>query len=137
MEPIRELTLYFNATYGKGITNYIQDLNGSGLDFTPNPENPQQIHTLPMWGWQAAAQVNIIPSRLWLAGGYSQVTLDKHNGYLSDNQYHRGDYIFGNAFFNLTSNLTLAVEYLHGSRKDMSGAKNSANRFSIMAQYNF
>ena len=133
----RWVDIYMNGVYGKGITPYIQDLAGSPYDFGYNPENPEQIQTMPMWGWQAAAQVNIIPSRLWLAGGYSQVTLDKHNGYLSDNQYHRGDYIFGNAFFNLTSNLTLAVEYLHGSRKDMSGAKNSANRFSIMAQYNF
>jgi hypothetical protein len=90
-----------------------------------------------MWGWQAAAQVNIIPSVLWVSGGYSEVGLDKENGYLADDQYHRGQYVFGNIFYNPTKNFTLALEYLHGSRKDMSLEKNTANRLSIMAQYNF
>ena len=35
-QPLR---LFMNGVYGKGVTPYIQDLTGSGLDFTPNPEN--------------------------------------------------------------------------------------------------
>ena len=131
------IDLYMNGVYGKGITPYIQDLAGSPYDFAYDPEDPRRMQTMPMWGWQAAAQVNILPNVLWLAGGYSEVHLEKHNGYLSDGQYRKGEYIFANAFYNLTSNLTLAVEYLHGSRKDMGGEKSSANRISIMAQYNF
>ena len=133
----RWVDLYMNGVYGKGITPYIQDLTGSPYDFAYNPENPQQVQTMPMWGWQAAAQVNIIPSVLWVSGGYSEVGLDKENGYLADDQYHRGQYVFGNIFYNPTKNFTLALEYLHGSRKDMSSEKNTANRISIMAQYNF
>ena len=133
----RWVDLYMNGVYGKGITPYIQDLTGSPYDFAYNPENPQQMQTMPMWGWQAAAQVNIIPSVLWVSGGYSEVGLDKENGYLADDQYHRGQYVFGNIFYNPTKNFTLALEYLHGSRKDMGSEKNTANRLSIMAQYNF
>lgn len=133
----RWVDIFMNGVYGKGITPYIQDLTGSPYDFAYNPENPQRAQTMPMWGWQAAAQINIIPTVLWLSAGYSEVGLEKENGYLSDNQYHRGQYIFGNVFFNATKNFTLAVEYLHGSRKDMNLEKNTANRLSIMAQYNF
>lgn len=133
----RWLDIYMNGVYGRGITPYIQDLAGAPYDFTFNPKNPQSVQTMPMWGWQAAAQINLAPGRCWLTGGYSQVRLEKHNGYLTDGQYHEGDYIFGNAFCNITKNFTVALEYLHGSRKDMSGKKGSANRVSLMAQYNF
>ena len=133
----RWVDLYMNGVYGRGITPYIQDLAGAPYDFAYNPSNPERMQTMPMWGWQAAAQINIIPGKMWFAGGYSEVRLEKHNGYLSDNQYHKGDYIFGNAFCNLSPNFTIAVEYLHGSREDMGGSKSSANRVSLMARYNF
>ncbi|MBR7097015.1 MAG: porin, partial [Alistipes sp.] len=69
IEPCDYFVLYFNGVYGKGITPYIQDLTGSGLDFTPNPANAEQIQTMPMWSWQVAGQVNIIPSTLFASGG--------------------------------------------------------------------
>lgn len=133
----RWVDLYMNGVYGRGITPYIQDLSGSPYDFAYDPQNPERIQTMPMWGWQAAAQINIVPGVCWLSGGYSEVRLEKHNGYLTENQYHKGNYIFGNAFCNVTKNFTVAVEYLHGSRQDMSGKKGDANRVSLMAQYNF
>lgn len=133
----RWVELFMNGVYGRGITPYIQELTGTPYDFTYNPHNPHQLQTLPMWGWQAAAQLNIIPGVFWLSGGYSEVRLEEHDGRLSDSQYHRSDYIFGNAFCNITPNLTIAVEYLHGSREDMGGSKRHANRLSLMAQYNF
>lgn len=133
----RWVDLYMNGTYGQGITPYIQDLTGSPYDFTYNPENPTQLQTPSMWGWQAAAQVNIMPNRFWVAGGYSEVGLDKSDGYISEKQYKKGSYLFANAFYKLTPNLTFALEYLHGTRRDASDILNSANRLSIMAQYNF
>ena len=129
--------LYMNGVYGRGITPYINDLMGTPYDFTYDPNDPTRLQTLPMWGWQAAAQLNIMPNRFWLAGGYSEVHLEKHNGALSDNQYSRGHYIFANAFYNVTRNFTVAAEYLHGGRVNVSDAKGDANRISIMAQYRF
>ena len=133
----RWVDIYMNGVYGKGITPYIQDLTGSPYDFAYNPENPEKMQTMPMWGWQAAAQINFIPNVLWMAGGYSVVNLEKQNGYLSDEQYRRGQYMFANLFCNVTPNFTLALEYLRGSRENMSGKTNTANRISLMAQYNF
>lgn len=129
--------LYMNGVYGRGITPYINDLMGTPYDFTYDPNDPTRLQTLPMWGWQAAAQLNIMPNKFWLAGGYSEVHLEKHNGALSDNQYSRGHYIFANAFYNVTRNFTVAAEYLHGGRVNVSDAKGDANRISIMAQYRF
>ena len=131
------VSLYFNGVYGKGITPYIQDLTGSGLDFTPNPENQNQIQTMPMWAVQGSAQVQIIPEQLTVSGGYSVARVEQHNGYYSVDEYRRGTYIFGNVFYHVTDNFTLAAEYLRGGRKNMDGLKGTANRVSIMLQYNF
>ena len=90
-----------------------------------------------MWGWQAAAQINIVPGVFWLAGGYSMVNLDKDKGYLADDQYHRSSYIFGNAFCNITPNFTVALEYLRGMRENMNKDKAHANRVNLLLQYNF
>lgn len=137
IETCPYFTVFFNGVYGKGITPYIQDLTGSGLDFTPNPMNFEQIQTMPMWGWQAAGQINIIPSKLFVSGGYSTVRVNMCNGYYATNEYKRGTYIFGNIFYNLTRNCILAAEYLYGSRRNMDDTHNTANRLNIMIQYNF
>lgn len=130
-------SIYFNGVYGEGITPYIQDLTGSGLDFTPNPANANQIQTMPMWAVQGAAQLDIIPSQMWVSGGYSVARVQQENGFYTPNEYRRGTYIFGNVFYRVTDNFTLAAEYLHGGRKNMDGLKGEANRVSVMLQYNF
>ncbi len=132
----RPLVLFMNGVYGKGITPYIQDLTGSGLDFAPNPENAEQIQTVPMWGWQAAACINL-SRKVCLTGGYSMVRVEHKHGYLSDNDYRQGQYIFGNVFYNVSSRFRLAAEYLYGTRKNMDTDKNHANRVNLMVQYNF
>lgn len=128
--------LFMNGVYGKGITPYIQDLTGSGLDFTPNPQNPDQIQTMPMWGWQAAGQVNFT-RRLWLSGGYSTVHVEKNHGFYSTDEYKQGQYIFGNVFYAITPRCKVAAEYLRGTRENMNSEMNHANRINVMVQYNF
>lgn len=132
----RVLNIFFNGVYGEGITPYIQDLAGSGLDFTPNPTAPEHIQTMPMYGWQASAQLNLL-RHLSVSGGYSTVTVCEKNGYYEDIEYRRGNYIFGNIFYNITPRFKIAGEYLYGTRKNMDGMKNHANRVNVLAQYNF
>ncbi len=129
------IRLFMNGVYGEGITPYIQDLTGSGLDFTPNPENPGQIQTMPMWGWQAAAQFNLT-RRLALSGGYSMVRVEEKNGSFAD-EYRQGQYIFGNVFYSITPRCKIAAEYLYGTRKNMDAMRNHANRAQFMVQYSF
>lgn len=136
LAPFKWMGICFNGTYGEGITPYIQDLNGLGLDFTPNPANATQIQTMPMYAWQAAANFNL-SRRLTANGGYSTVNVQKENGYYSDTEYKQGQYVFGNLFYAVTPRMQVACEYLYGKRSDMGGMNNSANRASLMAQFNF
>ena len=130
----RFLRLFMNGVYGKGITPYIQDLTGSGLDFTPWAHDATHVGTLPMWGWQAAAQLNLTP-RLFLSGGYSTVRVQRNHGFYAADQYHRGTYVFGNLFYALSPRCRIAGEYLYGSRRDRSDASGHAHRINVMVQY--
>ncbi|WP_288844367.1 DcaP family trimeric outer membrane transporter [uncultured Alistipes sp.] len=132
----RPVVLFMNGIYGKGITPYIQDLTGSGLDFTPNPEHVERIQTTPMWAWQAAAQINL-SRRVALSGGYSMVRVEHKNGFYADNEYRQGQYIFGNICYHLSSRFRFAAEYLYGTRKNMVTDRNHANRVNLMVQYSF
>lgn len=130
------LRFYMNGVYGEGITPYIQDLTGSGLDFVPNPLNPNFVQTIPMWGWQAAAQINL-SRRLAISGGYSMVNVEKKDGYLDAGQYKKGQYIFGNIIYAITPRCHLGAEYLRGMRENMGGMENNANRVNLQVKYNF
>jgi hypothetical protein len=129
-------TLFFNGVYGQGITPYIQDLTGSGLDFTPNPTDASRIQTMPMWGWQVAAQVNILPN-LFVSGGYSMVQVQHKNGYYTEDQYRRGQYAFGNVFYCFSPRFKVAAEYLWAARKNMNSDHNHANRINLLFKYSF
>lgn len=132
----RVLNIYFNGVYGEGISPYIQDLQGAELDFRPNPENPRRIETLPMYGWQAAGKLNL-SRRVALAGGYSAVTVEKKAGSYADDEYYKGQYIFGNINCRITPRFKIAGEYLYGTRRNMNEEHNHANRVNFVAQYNF
>ena len=132
-DPLR---LFMNGVYGKGITPYIQDLTGSGLDFTPCPRDETRIRTMPMWGWQAAAQIALTP-RLFLSGGYSTVRVQRSHGFYAADEYKRGQYVFGNVFYTIAPRCKVAREYLYGSRRDMAAGKGHANRVNVMLQYGF
>ena len=132
----KALNIYFNGVYGEGITPYIQDLTGSGLDFTPNPLDPRYSQVTPMYGWQAAARINLLKN-LFISGGYSVVKVLKKNTFYSNDEYREGQYIFGNIFYHITPRFKIAAEYLYGTRRNMDGARNHANRVNLMAQYNF
>ncbi|MEG1622239.1 MAG: DcaP family trimeric outer membrane transporter [Alistipes sp.] len=133
----RWVDLYFNGVYGQGITPYIQDISGLGLDFTPRPTDPARIQTMPMYGWQVAGQINFIPGKLFVSGGYSSVTVCKKEGFYANDEYKQGTYSFANIFYFITPRCKVACEYLHGSRKNMDGNINYANRINTMIQYNF
>ena len=130
------MRVIFSGVYGEGITPYIQDIAGSGLDFMPNPSNTSMLQTAPMYGMQGALQFNVT-NRLQISGGVSTVQICEKNGYDEAYPYKQGTYAFGNIFYKLTPRCTVAGEYLYGSRENMDKTKGAANRANIMFQYNF
>ncbi len=131
------MEFFFNGVYGQGVSRYIQDIAGAGLDFQPNPASPSSIQAIPAFGAQAALRFNLVPGILSLSGGYSMVQVNHRNGYLSADEYRQGEYIFGNLFCHVSPRMTLALEYIRGKRENMDGLSNHANRASMMIKYHF
>lgn len=130
------LQLYGQALYGEGITPYIQDLQGVGLDLVPNHTGSGDMQTVAAMAWLAGAQINIT-RKMPLTVGYSQVTLFDNHGDLSSSDYRIGQYLATNLFYNFSPLWSVGVEYLYGTRINFSGQTGAANRVQACIQLNF
>lgn len=127
----KPLTFNFQAVYGKGIGNYIQDLQGRPLSFTPVDHKPGKMEANPMMGLVFGAsynatsklQFNAVGSycRIWNVEPYAMdgdgMVADANgmNVYAAGaNNYKSGVYVAANCFYNFNSYLSLGVEYLYG-----------------------
>ncbi len=128
--------LYYSATMGEGITNYMQDLYGSGLDATVSSGADATARMTFVYGWQAAGLVEVTP-RTMVSAGYSIVNVEGDRSRFASTDYRRGDYLFANIFYSVTPRVQLSSEYLWGKRTNNDGAYNTANRFYTMVQYTF
>ena len=135
--------LFFNGQYGQGITTYMMDMNmpDQNVNVVTDPENPNRIETRKMWGWQIGAHFNLLDN-LYLSTGYSVAGIDNNKQYSAENSkfggnYRKGQYAFGGAFWQFSKHCQFAMEYLYGTRENMDGVKNHANRIQARVRVSF
>lgn len=156
----KPLTFNFQAAYGRGIANYIQDIAGRPLSFTPKDDNPGEMRANPMMGLVFGAsynatdrlQFNAVGSyaRIWDVGEYATVDdtpASRAQGALGSPlaqgtpavagsaNYRYGVYVAANCFYSITSYLQCGVEYLYG-RRDTWGL-GGANDHRVQTQLIF
>lgn len=126
----------YQATYGKGISHYINGLKNRGLDLLYNPAT-RSTSLIPIWG----GYVNL--ARTWGRNGmftsnllYGQANADIHDSALP-HQYKRGYYFAINTVWTFIKYGTVGVEFLHGARTNINGEKGDANRINALLRYNF
>lgn len=131
----KPLTFNFQAVYGEGIANYIQDISGRHLSFTPDDDHVGQMTANPMMGLVFGAsynatsrlQFNVVGSysRIWNVGDYA--VADDQNGVAGSDNYRYGAYIAANCFYNITNYLQWGIEYLYGRHETygLGGANDS------------
>lgn len=131
---------YYQATYGKGITSYFEDLTGNGLDMVPNIDKNGQLETVKAWGAYLGLQYNF-SSKCYCTVLYSQLRnyAPNYEGGSTpwNEQYKYGQYILGNFFYNINDLFTWGVEYIYGRRVNMDGLQAHDNRLQTMLQVNF
>lgn len=142
--PVEPLILYFQGVYGKGIGNYIQDLSGLPLSFTPSSEDIGRMTANPMMGvtlgatynfnkrWQANAMVS--EARIWNVAPYAEEN-STPEGHLNDYKY--GFYFAVNGFYNITSYLQVGLEYLYGRRGTWNVGSGFDNRIQTQFMLSF
>ena len=135
--------LFFNGQYGQGISTYMMDLNMPNMDINTvtNRDEHDRLETRKMWGWQVGAHFNL-RKNLYLSTGYSEVGLDNCGQYSAQTpqfgaNFRRAQYAFGGAFWQFTKHCQFSMEYLYGSRENMDGVKNEANRIQARMRFSF
>ena len=131
---IGPLKFFGHATYGKGISDYINDLSGHGLDLVPAATDGR-LRAPAALGMTAGLQYNFTPA-FFVTASYSRAGVFNVS-HMADDTYRYGQYITANAFYNVWGDLRLGLEYIHGTRKNIDGAHGKANRLEAMLQYSF
>lgn len=117
--PIKQLQVYFQGVYGKGIGNYIQDISGLPLSFTPKNNYPGEMRANPMMGINIGftiqatdrLQFNLMGSqtRIWDVQPYAVSDPETQD-------YKYAQYGAVNMFYKFTNYLQWGVECLWGKR---------------------
>lgn len=129
------LGFFGHYTYGKGIGTYINDLSGENYDLIPSANRDGRLHAPGSAGWTAGLQYTF-SDNFFVSASYSRAQLYNTAGMTSDT-YRYGQYIAANAFYNVWGDLRIGLEYLHGTRKDISGLSGKSNRIDAALQYSF
>ena len=133
-----KVQVYGQGVYGKGISQYMNDLSNLNVDIVPDPAKAGRMQVLPMMGWYAGLQYNITP-KVFVSSTYSQSRLYSDNDYPAtpSEQYRYGQYLVANLFWNITPDLQVGAEYLRGWRTDFNDQTRHANRMNLAVQYSF
>lgn len=125
-------------TIGEGIGSLVNDISNVGMDIVPDPEKPGKAMLLMSESWYAGLQYNFTKDFM-VSATYSQTGLHSRKGYSEYNPgaSRKGQYVVANAFYNLTQNLQIGIEYLHGWRTNFDNKVYNANRVNLSARYDF
>lgn len=144
--PIRQLSFSGQAVYGKGIGNYILDLAGIPLSFTPKSVNPGALTPTPELGLVFAAtwninrrwQMNAVYSmaRMWKVGAYALVESESGDDPDEFNNYRYANYVGANVFYQISSFFQVGMEYLYGQRHTWYRGQAHDNRISFDVCFN-
>lgn len=130
------MQFFGQATYGKGIAQYINDLSGRGLSLVNDEENNGKMLPQEALGWFTQVQFNLSPA-VFTTLGYSQVKIFPQLTPGDDNKYRYGQYVVGNVFYNIGTDFQLGLEYLWGNRVNIDSQKAAANRVQALMKFNF
>ena len=127
-------TFYYQAAYGFGYADYLNDLGGSGFDLIPEDDSGKLIPPLAM-GLVGGIQYNF-SKKFFVSASYSQCRLYDQASMAKDT-YKYAQYVAGNAFYVPFSNCMVGLEYLYGNRHNINDVSGSAHRINAMIQYHF
>ncbi len=127
----RPWSVYADATYGRGIAAYINDLQGNGLDLVPSADDPAKLIAPRSLALAGSMRYNITPSLFAnVAAGYVRLY---DTASLGSDAYRHGVYASVNAFYTLLPNCLIGVEYAHGTRNPSL----AANRLTTALRLSF
>lgn len=128
--------LRFMATYGQNIGRYV------GLNFAPdavyNPATDKLTDVSTFAGMIALRMPLSAQLRVNLMGSYQHVHYDKALALAGIAGLNRQAWsVAGNLFYSPVKQIDLGIEYRHGERELVSGARGNLDRVELAAKYSF
>lgn len=126
----------FAVAAGHGISRYLQDSSGLGIDAEPN--SPTSLKATPAIGVEAAYQHYWL-KRLRSSAIYSYAAVDNTALFTSaaPGTYNHATYTGSNLIWNPFGSLNVGAELLYGWAMEQSGLKANAPRIQFSAKYSF
>lgn len=123
------------AAAGHGISRYIQDTSGLGIDAEPaNPANPH-LQATPAVGVEAAYQhywfKSLRSNAVYSYAAVNDTTL------AAPTTYNHATYTAGNLIWNPYGSLNVGAEFLYGWKVLQNGTKANVPRIQFSAKYSF
>ncbi len=132
LAPVNAFTFYYQAVYGEGLGNYIQDLPGYSMSFIPDNKKPGKMKATPMMGVVLGATINAT-SKLTFNAMCSEARVWESGEYYPDYKY--GLYVNGNMFYSITPYLNWGIEYIWGRRETWNKGGAVDNRLQTQIQF--
>jgi len=128
--------LVIGAAAGHGISRYIQDTSGLGIDAEVISSSNPHLKATPDVG------VDLGYQHYWTRTLRSSAVFSyagvQNTAYVPSNTYNHGDYSAANLIWNpFGSSLNMGAEFLYGWQVAKNGMKGNAPRIQFSAKYNF
>lgn len=137
MTPIAgPVSFSYNAAYGRGIGNYLQDDNGLGLDAVATTEagHMAMVKSLGVTGGLNF----VITPKLTANLVYSHLSNWMPDKAIVDGeQYRYGDYAVANVIYAVNRFVSAGIEYDYGHRKSFDGQSLHTNRLQLQFAVTF
>lgn len=130
------LSVNYNACYGRGIANYLQDDNGLGIDAVATAGSGK-LKMSKNLGLTAGLSYQITP-KLQANACYSHLTNFLPQGAVGQtDQYKYGDYVAANLIYTVNRFLAAGIEYDYGHRVTFASNSLHANRIQMQLAVTF
>ena len=127
--------LIFAVAAGHGISRYIQDTSGLGIDAEPANALSPHLEATPAVGIEAAYQHYWL-KKLRSSAFYSYAAVNDTN-LAAPTTYNHATYTGTNLIWNPGGSLYVGAEFLYGWAMEQSGQKANAPRIQFSAKYSF
>ncbi|MDE7466347.1 MAG: porin family protein [Muribaculaceae bacterium] len=133
---VDNLSVQFDATYGAGISNYLQDDNGLALDAVMT-STPGKLKAVKNMGLTAGLNYAFNP-KLTANLSYSHLTNWMPDGAITTKDTYRyGDYAAANLIYAFNKFLSAGIEYDYGHMKTFGGEGLHSNRIQAQLAVTF
>lgn len=131
--------IVFGAAAGHGISRYIQDTSGLGIDAEVVTIPTPHLRATPNVGVDGAYQHYWKKTlRSSLVYSYAAVSNSQVSAFVPSTTYNHSDYGAANLIWNpFGSSLNMGAEVLYGWQQLQNGSKGDDTRFQFSAKYNF